>query len=151
MKKNGSLLFIVFLLVIVAIYATTKSTQKHDEWHNYDGSEIICRVVGCGKRPLYSDWDNRFCAEHIDRSKNRSNEYNPSIAHKKINTERALTKEEADALRGTGYHGCRPYSSAENTELAAAMNKCINCGMHSKNGRNSLCYECQYNKDYGFD
>ena len=70
---------------------------------------------------------------------------------KKVNTVKALTKEEADALRGTGYHNTRPNSSAENTELAAAMVKCKNCGMHSDNGANSLCDECQYNKAHGLD
>ena len=149
--KKVYIVIAIIAIVIVAALINNSNNSKKDEWHNYDGSEIICRVQGCGKRPLYSNWDNRFCAEHIDRSQNHSNEYNPSVARKKVNTERALTKEEADALRGTGYHGCRPNSSAENAELAAAMNKCINCGMHSKNGRNSFCYECQYNKDYGLD
>lgn len=55
----------------------------------------------------------------------------------------ALTKEEADALRGTGYHNTRPNSSAENMELAAAQVKCKRCGMHSSNGRNSMCDSCR--------
>lgn len=142
-------------------YSTTSTSQNNtmssshssnkDEWYTWDGSPIVCRVSGCGKKPVYSDWDDRFCIEHLNRSANHSDEYSPSIAKKKVNTEPALTKEEAEALHGTGYHGTRPNSSAENAEIAAAMVKCKKCGMHSKNGVNSLCYECQYNADYGLD
>lgn len=59
---------------------------------------------------------------------------------------RALTKEEADALRGTGYNGTRPNSSAEALELKAAQVKCKECGYHSDNGSNSLCDYCQAKK-----
>lgn len=59
------------------------------------------------------------------------------------NHERALTNEEAEALRGTGYHGTRPNSSAELIEINAAKVKCKNCGMRSHNGANSLCDSCK--------
>lgn len=59
---------------------------------------------------------------------------------------KALTKEEADALRGTGYNGTRPNSSAEALELKAAQVKCKECGYHSDNGLNSLCDYCQSKK-----
>ena len=131
--------------------STTGSSSNKEEWYYRDGSPIVCRVSGCGKRPVYSNWDDRFCIEHLDRSANHASEYSPSVAKKKVNTEPALTKEQADALRGTGYHGTRPNSSAENAEIAAAMVKCKKCGMHSKNGLNILCYECQYNAEHGFD
>ena len=58
-----------------------------------------------------------------------------------------LTKEEADALRGTGYHNTRPHSFAENLELAAAQVTCRACGRHSDNGSNSLCDYC-YKEEY---
>ena len=70
---------------------------------------------------------------------------------KRVNKTPAMTEEEANALRGTGYHGTRPGSSAEDTELGAAMNKCRKCGMHTTNGRYSLCDECLYNKNHGLD
>lgn len=130
--------------------SSLKNTGK-DEWHYANGSAVACRTIGCKKKPIYSNWNDRFCSEHLNKSINHSNEYNSLIAKKKINTQKALSKEEADALRGTGYHHTRPNSSAEDIELKAAMVKCINCGMHSHNGINSLCYECQYNKDYGLD
>lgn len=66
-----------------------------------------------------------------------------------VNTTPAMTKEEAERLRGTGYHGCRPNSSAENTALAAAQVKCKNCGYHSDNGSNSLCDYCAWMERYG--
>lgn len=62
--------------------------------------------------------------------------------------EQAMTKEEADALRGTGYNGTRPYSVAEELELKAAQIKCKECGYHSDNGSNSLCDYCQRKNGY---
>ena len=61
-----------------------------------------------------------------------------------VNKTPAMTKEEAERLSGTGYHGCRPHSSAENLELKAAQIKCKNCGYHSDNGANSYCDYCQW-------
>lgn len=150
-KNLKALLIIITLIVIVKCISFWGKDKDIDEWHNFDGTPIVCRVNGCGKTPLYSNWEDRFCSEHIDRSVNHKSQYNSSNAKKKINTQKALTKEEADKLRGTGYHGTRPNSSAESIELDAAMVKCKKCGMHSDNGSNSLCDECQYNKDYGFD
>lgn len=70
---------------------------------------------------------------------------------RRVNTEEAMTKEEADKLRGTGYHNTRPNSNAEAIELKAAQVKCKKCGMHSKNGVNSLCDVCQYNEAHGYE
>lgn len=151
--KNKILPIAVVLLIVVGIFALWKNNDKseNDEWHYSDGSSIVCRVSGCGKTPVYSNWDDRFCKEHLNKSENHSEQYDASVAKKKINTKKALTKEEADALRGTGYHGTKPNSFAEINALKAAMVKCKNCGMHSDNGSNSLCDECQYNKDYGLE
>ncbi len=55
----------------------------------------------------------------------------------------AMSKEEADSLRGTGYHNTRPGSVAEDIELKAAQVKCKKCGYHSDNGYNSYCDSCQ--------
>ncbi len=66
-----------------------------------------------------------------------------------LNREKAMTKEEAEKLRGTGYHNTRPNSSAENTELAAAQTKCRNCGYRTHNGANSLCDYCSWMERYG--
>lgn len=70
---------------------------------------------------------------------------------RRVNTEEAMTKEEADKLKGTGYHNTRPNSNAEAIELKAAQVKCKKCGMHSKNGVNSLCDACQYNEAHGYE
>lgn len=66
-----------------------------------------------------------------------------------VNRERAMTKEQAERLSGTGYHGTRPNSSAEITELKAAQVRCKNCGYHSDNGLNSLCDYCLWMERYG--
>ena len=149
---NKSILFLIPIIVF-AMFLIIKpnKTDTKDNWHYSDGSAIVCRVNGCGNEPVYSEWNDRYCKEHLNKSQNHSDEYDSSLASKKINLNKALTPEEADALKGTGYHGTRPNSSAEISELQAAMVKCKKCGMHSDNGRNSLCDECQYNKDYGFD
>lgn len=147
MKKK----IIHILLIIIVISSVASVFESKDEWHYSDGTEIVCRVTGCGKTPVYSDWEDRYCVEHLDKSENHGSEYDSTVATKKVNTKKALTKEEADALRGTGYKGTRPNSMAESNELKAAMVACENCGMHSSNGSNSLCDECRYNEEYGFD
>lgn len=66
-----------------------------------------------------------------------------------VNRELAMTKEEAKKLSGTGYHGTRPNSSAEDLELKAAQVRCKNCGYRSHNGYNSLCDYCSWMQRYG--
>ena len=83
--------------------------------------------------------------QRIDKIKKEGGIYYSEEEHKWINTERALTKEQADKLRGTGYHNTRPNSSAEDIEIKAAMVKCKVCGMRSHNGANSKCDACYRN------
>lgn len=66
-----------------------------------------------------------------------------------VNRTPAMSKETAERLSGTGYHGCRPNSSAENSELKAAQNKCSECGYYTSNGGNSLCDYCKWQFLYG--
>ena len=156
MKKGGK--YFGVILIVIAIVTVVgnlgDSNKTKDEWHNFDGSNIVCRRDGCGKMPVYSNWDDRFCSEHLYRSVNHSyatsNSYSAKPT-KRINTTPALSQEEGDALRGTGYHDTRPNSFAENAAIDAAMTKCKVCGMHTDNGLNSLCDECQYNKEHGLD
>lgn len=150
MGNNSSWKLCAVLLVgIFAITFSSKNSKKNDDWHYSDGTPIRCRVSYCDNAPAYSNWDDRFCTEHLDRSVNHRGQVNRSTVKKKVNTTPALSKERAEALKGTGYHGTRPNSFAESSELAAAMVKCRKCGMHSSNGSNSLCDECQYNQDHG--
>lgn len=142
---------ILSILLTVLVLCAVGTTYYNTHIDSSENKKIVCRVSGCGNTPMYDDWDDRFCAEHINKSQNHTNEYNHTIAKKKVNTERALTQEEADKLRGTGYHGTKPHSSAEEIELKAAMVACKKCGMRSHNGLNSLCDECRYNEEYGFD
>lgn len=79
-------------------------------------------------------------------SSNYSSYTNNSSSGSTYTRKKALTKEEADALRGTGYKGTRPNSSAEAHELKAAQIKCKECGYHSDNGANSLCDYCRSKK-----
>lgn len=137
-------LSVLFIIVIGSFFYKTQSSSTTEQ-------ALICRVTGCGKTPVYSHWDDRFCKEHLNHSLNHEKEYDHSVAKKKVNTERALTKEEAEKLRGTGYHGTRPYSTAESMEITAASVACKKCGMRSHNGTNSLCDACRYNEEYGFD
>jgi len=90
--------------------------------------------------------DNSARTNSYSYSQRHSEYYGSSTAGSSYTRKRALTKEEADALRGTGYHGTRPNSSAELNELKAAQIKCKECGYHSDNGANSLCDYCQSKK-----
>ncbi len=146
MKKGAG--WLVFLIVVLA-YSSIKdfSCDSNDKIQ----SDLICRVNGCGQKALYYNEDDRYCKEHLYKSINHANQYNSAWAKRKTNYKRALTEEEAEALRGTGYHGTRPNSSAENTEIRAAMRKCPKCGMYGDQGPNNLCYACRYNEEHGFD
>ena len=86
------------------------------------------------------------------RSSGRSSStgsYSATPSRPPVNRELAMTREEAERLSGTGYHGTRPNSSAENTELKAAQVRCKNCGYRSHNGLNSLCDYCSWMERYG--
>lgn len=97
----------------------------------------IAQLPGC---------DSSSSQSSYSYSGNYSSDYGSSYTGSSYARKRALTKEEADALRGTGYNGTRPNSSAEALELKAAQVKCKECGYHSDNGLNSLCDYCQSKK-----
>lgn len=82
-------------------------------------------------------------------SSSYSGSYSSTPTCPPVNRELAMTKEEAERLSGTGYHGTRPNSSAENSELKAAQVRCKNCGYRSHNGLNSLCDYCAWMDRYG--
>ena len=124
-KKLWLWLIIVVAITIGIIFATSKEPV--------DDSSV-------GYTPSYNSY-----------SSNNISSYAPEVVKKKINTTPAMTKEEAERLRGTGYHGTRPNSSAENMELKAAQVKCKTCGMHSDNGVNSQCDACIYNEKHGLN
>lgn len=74
-------------------------------------------------------------------SNNRSSNW-ASYSNNLPTRTKAMTAEEAEKLRGTGYHGTRPGSPAEHNELRAAQVTCEECGYHSDNGVNSICDYC---------
>jgi len=116
-NKVGDVLGIVFVgFMLFSLVAQLPSCDSSSHISNYSYSENYSS---------YSDSSNT----------------GSSSARKK-----ALTKEEANALRGTGYNGTRPNSSAEALELKAAQMKCKECGFHTDNGANSLCDYCQSRK-----
>lgn len=97
----------------------------------------IAQLPGC---------DSSSSQSSYSYSGNYSSDCGSSYTGSSYTRKRALTKEEADALRGTGYNGTRPNSAAEAMELKAAQVKCKECGYHSNNGSNSLCDYCQSKK-----
>lgn len=57
---------IVFLVIIFLIAGINSCTEEPDNpWTNFDGSPIVCRRTGCGRTPMYSDWNRRYCSTHI--------------------------------------------------------------------------------------
>ena len=66
MKNKKAVFVVIAILIILIIYFVCfKGKSKGDEWYNYDGSPIVCRKFGCDRTPLYSEWDMRFCSEHM--------------------------------------------------------------------------------------
>lgn len=98
---------------------------------------FIVQLPGCESISSYSSYAY---------SSNYSSDPDVPYSGTSYGRRRALTKEEADALSGTGYKGTRPNSLAEAMELQAAQVKCKECGYHTDNGRNSLCDYCQSHK-----
>ena len=98
---------------------------------------LVVQLPGC---------DSSSTTSSYSYSRNYSSNYGVSNTSGTSSRKKALTKEEANALRGTGYNGTRPNSSAEALELKAAQMKCKECGYHTDNGANSLCDYCQSRK-----
>ena len=65
MKK---LFWIIIIIAILAFIGTLSDEKEDDPWTNSDGSSIVCRRVDCGKKPVYPDWNRRYCEEHIKDS-----------------------------------------------------------------------------------
>lgn len=112
---------------------------------------IIIGVIIISSYEPTEDDNTGYMPSYNSYTSSGNSSYSSQGATKKINTTPAMTKEEAERLRGTGYHGTRPNSTAENIELKAAQVKCKTCGMHSDNGVNSQCDACAYNEKHGLN
>lgn len=112
---------------------------------------IILAIIVCCVPRQENETDTGYTPSYNSHTQSGGSYNSNQGVTKKVNTTPAMTKEEAERLRGTGYHGTRPYSTAESIELKAAQVKCRTCGMHSDNGANSQCDECTYNELHGLD
>ena len=79
----------------------------------------IAQLPGC---------DSSSSQSSYSYSGNYSSDYGSSYTGSSYTRKKALTKEEADALRGTGYNGTRPNSSAEALELKMECVAISSCG-----------------------
>ena len=157
--------------IVLSVTGKSISTSIENIWlvkERYSGSAgtqrsknrwwlwLAIPVVIVGVVVLCTDWnaddaDAGYVPSYNSQTHSNGSSYSDQGVTKKINTTPAMTKEEAERLRGTGYHGTRPYSTAESIELKAAQVKCKTCGMHSDNGSNSKCDACIYNEQHGLD
>ncbi len=112
---------------------------------------VIIGIILVSLKEPAEDTDTGYTPSYNSYTPSNNSSYSSQGATKKINTTPAMTKEEAERLRGTGYHGTRPNSTAESIELKAAQVKCKTCGMHSDNGSNSQCDACAYNEKHGLN
>ncbi len=61
-----SKLFLILVVVMIALYGFQACQEKEDDpWTNSDGTPVVCRRVSCGKKPVYPDWNRRYCEVHI--------------------------------------------------------------------------------------
>ncbi len=44
-------------------------SKQEDDGLDYDKYESNCRHSGCDKKALYTDWDKRYCSEHLQGTK----------------------------------------------------------------------------------
>ncbi len=112
---------------------------------------VIIGIILVSLKEPAEDTDTGYTPSYNSYTPSSNSSYSSQGVTKKINTTPAMTKEEAERLRGTGYHGTRPNSTAESIELKAAQVKCKTCGMHSDNGVNSQCDACAYNEKHGLN
>ena len=71
---GGTLL--VVLVIAVLIIVGVKSCSSNDKpskstpstYSNSYSNTYVCRRSGCGKEPLYTDWNRRYCSEHINET-----------------------------------------------------------------------------------
>lgn len=66
---GGTLL--VLLVIAVLIIVGVKSCSSDDDTPSKStrssySTSYVCRRSGCGKSPVYTDWNRRFCSEHIN-------------------------------------------------------------------------------------
>lgn len=112
---------------------------------------VIIGIILVSSKEPSEDTDTGYTPSYNSYMPSSNSSYSSQGVTKKINTTPAMTKDEAERLRGTGYNGTRPNSSAESMELKAAQVKCKTCGMHSDNGVNSQCDACAYNEKHGLN
>jgi hypothetical protein len=62
MKKFLLIIIIVAALLLIGGFL---DKEEDDPWTNSDGSSIVCRRVDCGEKPVYPDWNRRYCSVHI--------------------------------------------------------------------------------------
>ena len=53
--------FAVFLLIALLNSCGSSTTTETKEY--------VCRHSGCGRTPVYTDWERRFCSTHIQDDK----------------------------------------------------------------------------------
>lgn len=112
---------------------------------------VIIGIILLSSNKPAEETAKEYVPSYNSYTPSNNSSYASQSVTKKINTTPAMTKEEADRLRGTGYKGTRPNSTAESMELKAAQVKCKTCGMHSDNGVNSQCDACAYNEKNGLN
>ena len=126
----------------------TAAYNGHPLWWVIAAVVVLVLLVSAGQRSKPSTtWNTYGSARTSGSSYSGSKLSTPTCPP--VNRERAMTREEAERLKGTGYHNTRPNSSAETSALRAAQVRCKNCGYHSDNGSNSLCDYCAWMESYG--
>jgi hypothetical protein len=136
-------------------YVPTKTQNHSPAWWIVALAAVFAIIVLAGQSSGSSTTRSTSSTYSYTRStstgssRSYSSTYSSTPTCPPVNREKAMTKEEADRLRGTGYHGTRPNSSAEDIELKAAQTKCKNCGYRTHNGVNSLCDYCRWMEQYG--
>lgn len=131
--------------------AAIQKHQKSNWWIWLTVPTVIIAVILLPSNKPAEENATEYVPSYNSYTQSSNSSYASQSTTKKINTTPAMTKEEAERLRGTGYKGTRPNSTAESMELKAAQVKCKTCGMHSDNGVNSQCDACAYNEKHGLN
>lgn len=62
--KDNKRMYRNVCLVIILIYLLSALGRCNKETESY--GTIICRRQGCGQKPVFQEWNRRFCSIHIN-------------------------------------------------------------------------------------
>lgn len=70
-KKTSPVVIALFLVVVLKAcggdyYSNPSSSSYSNASSSSNIENAVCRRTGCGRPAVYTDWNRRYCSEHIE-------------------------------------------------------------------------------------